>query len=56
LAASTTDARVLGWIPNKLEEAIVMCLFKNDDGGLVDLAADADDAPSHDGGGISCRH
>src|SRR5580692_5952972 len=46
-------ADVFGGIPDELEEAVVVSLLEDHEGGLVDLAADADDAAAHDGRGVA---
>ena len=53
LAGCTYDAQVFRRIPDELEEAVVVGLFKNDNRGLIDLAADADDAASDKRGRVT---
>ena len=43
-------------IPDEFEEAIIFGFVVDDDGRLVDLAANADDVTADDGGSIASRN
>src|SRR5579863_3605285 len=48
LLATDANSQVLGRIPDELEEAIVLGFLEDHEAGLIDLAANADDAAAHD--------
>src|SRR5580704_15998615 len=48
LLAADANSQVLGGVPDELEEAVVLGFLEDDDAGLIDLAADANNAAAHD--------